>query len=142
MKEKINILILFMPIIDFHFYDDVKWNTRLFSAFLFIIYTYIYKLSFNNKYFAMSISPKNYIEPVENAHKLITYGFSTFHALYIALYATLYVYKIIDNYDIKQAFFISMSYYLADLFYIITSTKKITVLDYFLICHHIIIIYY
>ena len=129
-----------MPICTF--YSDINWITRLYAANLFIIYTYIYKLSFNNSYFAMSITPPNYILPIEASHKLVTNIFSTIHASFIALFATLYLYNIIDNYVIKQAFFISMSYYLADLFYTITSTKKLLMLDYFIICHHFVIFYY
>jgi hypothetical protein len=92
----------------------------------------------------MSITPKNYIEPLHSSHKLVSYGFSTLHSIFISLCATLYLLNIIDNYDIKQAFFISMSYYSADIYYVIVSTKKLTKLDYFTICHHnvMIIMYY
>jgi hypothetical protein len=142
MKECILISLLFMPICGFYFYNDIEWITRICAANLFLIYAYIYKLSFNDIYFAISITPTTYIEPVQNSHKLVSYGFSTIHASFIALYSTLYLYDIFDNYDIKQAFFISMSYYLSDLFYIITSTNKLSKLDYFTICHHFVIIYY
>lgn len=142
MKETILILILFMPICNIYLYNDISWITRLCAANIFIIYTYIYKLSFNNSYFAMSITPSNYIDPVVGSHKLISYGFSTIHASFTAICATLYLYNIIDNYDIKQVFFISMSYYLADLFYTITSTKKLLILDYFTFCHHFVMFYY
>ena len=134
--------ILFLPIIGFYFYNDINLVTGISGAFVYILYNYAYKLSVNDRYFSMFITPTNYIEPISESHKLIAYGFSTIHALFISVYATLYLTQIIDNYDIKQAFFISMSYYLADLYYIIDSTKKLTTLDYFTICHHNIMIYY
>ena len=138
------ISILSIPIISASAYYDIKWFIGICGAYLFIAYTYFYKLSFNNAYFAMAILPQNYIEPSNGSHKLISYGFSTLHALFISFCSTLYLLQIIDNYDIKQAFFISMSYYLADIYYVIDSTKKITKLDYFTICHHnvMIIMYY
>jgi hypothetical protein len=92
----------------------------------------------------MSITPKNYIESFHGSHKLVSYGFSTIHALFISLFSTLYLLKIIDNFDIKQVFFISISYYLSDLYYVIDSTNKLKLLDYFTICHNnvMIIMYY
>jgi hypothetical protein len=144
MKEYMLISILSIPIISASAYYDIKWFIGICGAYLFIAYTYFYKLSFNNAYFAMAILPQNYIEPSYSSHKLISYGFSTLHALFISFCSTLYLLQIIDNYDIKQAFFISMSYYLADIYYVIYSTKKLTKLDYFTICHHniMIIMYY
>jgi hypothetical protein len=88
----------------------------------------------------MSITPKNYIDSYNGSHKLVSYGISTIHSIFISLYSTLYLLNIIDNYDIKQAFFISISYYSADIYYVIDSTKKLTKLDYFTLCHHIIMI--
>lgn len=46
--------------------------------------------------------------------------------------------------DTKQAYFISISYYSADIYYVIVSVKKLTKNDYFTLCHHIvmIVIYY
>jgi hypothetical protein len=144
MKEYMLISILSIPIISASAYYDIKWFIGICGAYLFIAYTYFYKLSFNNAYFAMAIVPQNYIESSYGSHKLISYGFSTLHALFISFCSTLYLLQIIDNYDIKQAFFISMSYYLADIYYVIDSTKKLTKLDYFTICHHnvMIIMYY
>lgn len=134
--------ILFLPIIGFYFYNDINVVTGFSGALLYILYTYVYKLSVNDRYFAMFITPVNYIEPLSESHKLVAYGVSTLHALFMSINATLYLTQIIDNYDIKQAFFISMSYYLADLYYIIDSTKKLTRLDYFTICHHNIMIFF
>jgi hypothetical protein len=135
-------LYVFILIIGFTFNDIIHSNTTIIGSILFIIYNYTYNLSINNRYFIMAITPVNYIESVNETHKLITYGFSTIHAAFMALCSTLYLYEIIDNYYIKQAFFISMTYYLADLFYIIDSTKKLKKLDYFVICHHNVLIYY
>ena len=134
--------ILFLPIIGFYFYNDINLITGISGAMLYILYTYVYKLSVNDRYFAMFITPVNFIESLSESHKLVSYGVSTIHALFISVNSTLYLTQIIDNYDIKQAFFISMSYYLADLYYIIDSSKKLTILDYFTICHHNIMIYF
>ena len=57
MKECILISLLFMPICGFYFYNDIEWITRICAANLFLIYTYVYKLSFNDIYFAISITP-------------------------------------------------------------------------------------
>jgi hypothetical protein len=134
--------ILFLPIISFYFYNDINLITGISGAMLYVLYTYVYKLSVNDRYFAMFITPVNFIESLSESHKLVSYGVSTIHALFMSVNSTLYLTQIIDNYDIKQAFFISMSYYLADLYYIIDSSKKLTILDYFTICHHNIMIYF
>ena len=134
--------LLFTHLVGFYFcnHNNIHWITCVISYINYLTYTYLYYLSFNNVYFAMSITPKNYIEPLHSSHKLVSYGFSTLHSIFISLCATFYLLNIIDNYDIKQAFFISMSYYSADIYYVIVSTKKLTKLDYFTICHHIIMI--
>ena len=108
------------------------------------IYTYLYKLSFNNVYFAQAITPYNYIESYSGSHKLISYGFSTLNALLISFYSSLYLLQLIDNDDIKQVFFISMCYYFADIYYVSDSTKIFKLLDYFTLCHHtvMIVMYY
>ena len=127
------------------FYNNtIHALTYVNSILLYILYTDLYKLSFTNTYFAEAITPLHYIDPIQGSHKLISYGFSTLHAIFISLCSTLYLLNIIDNYDIKQVFFISISYYSADIYYIIYSTKKLTKLDYFTICHHnvMIIMYY
>ena len=134
--------LLFAHLIGFYFCNhiNIHWTTCIIGYSNYLLYTYLYKLSFNNVYFAMSITPKNYIDPLHGSHKLISYGYSTYHAVFLALSATLYLLNIIDNYDIKQVFFISISYYSADIYYVINSTKKLTKLDYFTICHHIVMI--
>ena len=144
MNTNILKTILFIPIIGKYFYYDINWLTVFYGSFFYIMYTFFYKLSFNNIYFAMSITPNNYSESYNETHKIISYFFSTLHSLFISLYATLYLCNMIDNYTIKQSFFISMSYYLSDLFYVIDSTQKLKIMDYFMICHHnvMIIMYY
>ena len=134
--------LLFAHLIGFYFcnHNNIHWITCIISYSNYLIYTYLYYLSFNNVYFAMSITPKNYIESLHGSHKLVSYGFSTLHSIFISLYATLYLLNIIDNYDIKQGFFISMGYYSADIYYVINSVKKLTKIEYFTICHHIIMI--
>lgn len=106
----------------------------------YLMYTYSYTLSFNDMLFAMSITPKNYSESFNGSHKLISYGFSTLHALFISICSTLYLLKFIDNYDIKQVYFISISYYLADLYYIFDYSNKLKLYDYLTICHHNVMI--
>ena len=133
--------ILILPLIGFVFYNDINWITGISGICLYIIYNFIYVFS-TIKYFAMAIAPQNYNNPEYQAHKLVAYSFSTFHAIYISLFSTLYLYQFIDNHTIKQAFFISMSYYLADLYYVIDSTNKLTKQDYITICHHNIMIFY
>jgi hypothetical protein len=107
---------------------------------IYLIYTYLYKLSYNNIYFAQAITPLNYSESYSSSHKLISYGISTIHSLFISLSSTLYLFNIIDNDDIKQAFFISFCYYLADIYYVRDSTKIFKILDYFTICHHCVML--
>lgn len=141
MNKTILKSMLFMPILGFIFYNDINWVTGISGASVYIIYNFFYTLSVNNRYFSITIAPNNYIDPINESHKLIAYGFSTIHAIYISFYTTLYLYQIIDNYAIKQANFISMCYYLSDLYYVIYSTKKLTKLEYFTICHHNIMIY-
>ena len=135
-------VILFAHLVGFYFcnHNNIHWTTCIISYSNYLIYTYLYELSFNNIYFAMSITPKNYIDSFNGSHKLVSYGISTLHSIFISLCSTLYLLNIIDNYDIKQAFFISMSYYSADVYYVIDSTKKLTKLYYFTLCHHIIMI--
>ena len=143
--SNLNIL-LFAKLIAFYFcnHTNIHWITCIISYTNYILYTYFYYLSFNNIYFAEAITPLNYSDPIHGTHKLITYGFSTLHALFISVCSTLYLFNIIDTYDIKQAYFISISYYLADTYYVIDSVKKLTKNEYFLLCHHIvmIVIYY
>ena len=124
----------------FYLYNDIHLFSKCCGMCIFFMYTYIYTLSYNNIYFTMSITPKNYSEPIRGTHKLISYGFSTLHALFTTLCSTLYLFNIIDNYYITQVFFISIGYYLADLYYIIDSTHKLKILDYFTICHHHVMI--
>ena len=156
MNTNILKLLLYIPIIGCYFYHDTNYDTMsnvsngtnnsikvsvgICGIIVYLSYTYLYKLSFTNVYFAMSITPKHFSDSLHGSHKIIAYGFSTIHAVFISLSATLYLLKIIDNYDIKQVFYISMSYYLADIVYVIDSTKKLTKLDYFTICHHNIMI--
>jgi hypothetical protein len=120
--------------------NNIEWITCLISSGTYLIYTYLYYLSFNNTYFAMAITPKNYSEEFHSSHKLVAYGVSTLHAIFISFSATLYLLDIIDNYDIKQAYFISISYYFADIYYVSDSVKKLKKLEYFTICHHIVMI--
>jgi hypothetical protein len=134
--------IVLINIIGLYFYTDIHWITGLTSISFYIIYIYLYKLSFNNIYFALSITPKQYSEPIHGSHKLITCGFSTIHSIFMSLCSTIYLLQIIDNYYIKQALFISMNYYLADIYYVITSSKNINSTDYCIIIHHIILVYY
>lgn len=135
-------LLLFVNLFGFYFcnYDNIHWITCIISSGNYLIYTYLYYLSLNNIYFITVITPKNYSEPLHGSHKLVSYGFSTLHAIFISFVATLYLLDIIDNYDIKQAFFISISYYLADIYYVSDSVKKFKKLEYFTICHHIVMI--
>ena len=104
-------ILLFAQLIAFYFFNhtNIHWITCILSYSNYILYTYLYYLSFNNIVFAKAITPRNYSEPLHGTHKLITYGFSTLHALFIAVCATLYLFNIIDNYDIKQAYFISIN---------------------------------
>lgn len=129
-----------LPILWFYFNNDISTITTLLSAVVYISYNYFYSLSLNNRYFIMLITPKNYSDPETN--KLISYGFSTINAALLSICATLYLYKIIDDYEVKQLFFISMGYYLADAVCIFESGKKLTKLDYFIICHHFVLVYY
>ena len=124
----------------FNIYDDIHLLTGLCGICIYFVYTYVYTISYNDENFAMSITPKNYIEAERGVHKLVSYGFSTLHALFISISSTLYLLNIIDNYEIKQVFFISIAYYLADLYYVIDSTNNIKLLDYFTICHHSVMI--
>lgn len=135
-------LLLFVNLFGFYFcnYDNIHWITCIISSGNYLIYTYLYYLSLNNIYFITVITPKNYSESLHGSHKLVSYGFSTLHAIFISFVATLYLLDIIDNYDIKQAFFISISYYLADIYYVSDSVKKFKKLEYFTICHHIVMI--
>ena len=146
MNTNILKFLFFIPIpsILFYFNNIIHWYIGYSGICVYLIYTYLYHLSYNNIYFAMSITPKNYIESFHGSHKLVSYGFSTIHSLFISLFSTLYLLKMIDNFDIKQVFFISISYYLADLYHDIDSTNKLKLLDYFAICHHniMIIMYY
>ena len=132
--------LLFLPILGFYFYNDISKITILVSATFYITYNYCYSLSLNNRYFIMLITPKNYSDP--EIHKIITYGFSTINASLLAICATLYLFQIIDAYAFKQVFFISMGYYLADSVYTIESAKKLTKLEYFIIFHHTVLVYY
>ena len=137
----LKVLLLCVNFIGFYVCNNnIHWITCIISSGNYLIYTYLYYLAFNNTYFAMSITPKNYSEELNSSHKLVSYGFSTLHALFISVCATLYLVNIIDNYDIKQAFFISISYYLADIYYVSDSVKKLNKLEYFTICHHIVMI--
>ena len=125
-------------------YSEIHLVPSLIGVSVYVLYTYLYKLSFTNEYFFRLITPPNYSELYYGSHKLVSYGVSSIHALFISFCATLYLLNIIDNYAIKQAFFISMSYYFADIYYVISSTNKLTKLDYFTICHHgvMIMMYY
>lgn len=133
-------------LVGFFFYSNyvnenlIHWFTGIAGVSIYLIYTILSKLSFNNIYFAQAITPNNYSESYNGSHKLISYGISTIHALFISLYSTLYLLQISDNYAIKQIFFISLFYYLADIYYVTNSTKKFKLLDYFTICHHIVMI--
>jgi len=142
MNSNILKLIFFIHLSGCYFFynNTIHALTYVNSILFYIIYTDLYKLSFTNIYFAQAITPLHYIDPIQGSHKLISYGFSTLHAIFISLCSTLYLLNIIDNYDIKQVFFISISYYSADIYYIIDSTKKLTKLDYFTICHHTVVI--
>ena len=135
-------LLLFVNLFGFYFcnYDNIHWITCIISSGNYLIYTYLYYLAFNNTYFAMAITPKKYSEELHSSHKLVSYGFSTLHSIFISFAATLYLLDIIDNYDIKQAFFISISYYLADIYYVSDTVKKLKKLEYFTICHHTLMI--
>jgi len=146
MNTNILKLLLFIPLPSslLYYNNYIHWITGICGISIYCIYTCLYKLSYNNVYFALSITPKNYIEPVRGSHKLISYGFSTIHALFISIFSTLYLLNIIDNFDIKQVFFISIAYFFADLYYVIDSTNKLKLIDYLTICHHnvMIIMYY
>lgn len=145
MIMNINFLksLLFIPILGYsYFYNDIHLVTGISGAIVYITYTYFYKLSINNNFFAMLITPINYIEPLNESHKLISYLISGIHSLFISIFATLYIYQIIGSYGLMQSFFISMSYYLADFIYIIDTTPKISNHNYYILLHHIIIIYY
>ena len=120
--------LLFTQLVGFYYYNhnNIHWITCIISYINYLLYTYLYYLSFNNIYFAQAITPKNYSDPLHGSHKLISYGISTIHSIFISLCSTLYLLNIIDNYDIKQAYFISISYYSADIYYVIDSVKKLT----------------
>ena len=134
-------LLLFVNFIGFYVCNNnIDWITCIISSGIYLIYTYLYYLSLNNIYFTTLITPKNYSDPLHSSHKLISYGFSTLHAIFISFSATLYLLNIIDNYDIKQAYFISISYFLADIYYVSDSVTKLKKLEYFTICHHIVMI--
>lgn len=137
----LKVLLLCVNFIGFYVCNNnIHWITCIISSGNYLIYTYLYYLAFNNTYCAMAITLKNYSEDLHSSHKLVSYGFSTLHAIFISVCATLYLFNIIDNYDIKQAFFISISYYLADIYYVSDSVKKLNKLEYFTICHHIVMI--
>ena len=142
MNTNILKTLLFTHLVAFYFnyHNNIHWITCIISYLNYFIYTYLYKLSFNNVYFAMSITPNNYIEPLHGSHKLISYGISTIHSIFISLFATLYLLNVIDNYDVKQAYFISISYYSADIYYVIDSVKKLSKHDYLTLCHHTVMI--
>ena len=141
IKNIFNSLLCVNTIIFFTYYD-IHLITSVCGIGCFLIYYYLYNESLNNVRFSLAIAPLKYIDPINEAHKLFYYGSSTIHALCISLFSTLYLFNIIDNYAIKQVFFFSMNYYLGDLSYIINVTKKFTKLEYFMICHHSIMIYY
>ena len=124
--------------------SEIHLVTSLIGLSVYVTYTYLYKLTFIDVDFAKSITPNNYIDTYYGSHKLISYGFSTLNAIFLASFATLYLLNIIDTYTIKQVYFISMSYYFADIYYVIDSTTKLTKLDYFTLCHHtvMIVMYY
>ena len=123
---------------------EIHLVTSLIGLSVYVTYTYIYKLTFIDVDFAKSITPNNYSDTYYGSHKLISYGFSTLNAIFLASFATLYLLNVIDNYTIKQVYFISMSYYFSDIYYVIDSTNKLTKLDYFTLCHHtvMIVMYY
>ena len=134
----------FIHLLGFVFYDYTGVGINIVSSLLglsvYLTYTFFYKLSFIDINFAKSITPINYSQPYYGTHKLVSYGFSTMHAFFLALFANLYLLNVIDNDSIKQVYFISMSYYFADLYYVIDSTNKLTKLDYFTLCHHTVMI--
>lgn len=134
--------LLFTDILVYLFFytDIIHLITGITGLSLYITYNYLYNLSFNNIYFAMAITPKNFVEPLHGAHKIISYGFSTIHSIFISLCASLYILQMIDNYYIKQMYFISMCYYFADIYYIVYSARKLTQIEYFAICHHFVMI--
>ena len=135
----------FVNFLGYTFYNyDINWFAGVCGISVYISFTYLYKLSYNNVYFAMSIAPKNYIEPIHKAHEIILYGFSTLHSTFISLFSTLYLLQLIDNYFMIQVFYISIGYYLADIYCIIDVTNIFKILDYFTISHHsiMIIMYY
>jgi len=123
-------------------YNYIKLYTKISSTLIYISYIYIYKLIKSNEIIAMLITPNEFTEPTTESYKLITYIFSTLHAIFISIIATLYIYKIIGEYELMQSFIISMSYYLSDCVIIINSSKQISIHDYCIIWHHIIVIYY
>ena len=135
-------LLLFVHLVGFYFCNNnnIHWITGIISYVNYLLYTYLYKLSFNNIYFAQAITPPNYSDPLHGSHKLVSYGISTLHSIFISLCSTLYLLNIIDNYYIKQVYFISISYYSADIYYVIDSVKKIKKLEYLTICHHTVMI--
>ena len=118
----------------------IHFVSSLLGLSLYVTYTYLYKLTFIDINFAKSITPINYTDSYYGAHKLVSYGFSTLNAFFLAFFANLYLLNVIDNDSIKQVYFISMSYYFADLYYVIDSTTKLTKLDYFTLCHHTVMI--
>lgn len=131
----------FVNFLGYTFYNyDISWFAGICGLSVYISFTYLYKLSYNNVYFALSITPKNYIDPINGAHEIILYGFSTLHSIFISLFSTLYLLQIIDTYFMKQVFYISISYYLADIYYIFDFTKVLKIFDYFVIWHHTIMI--
>jgi len=157
MITNINILksILFLPIIGLFFYNDnenennnknnnstINYFTGSVGALLYITYTYFYKLCITNRFFSMFIAPINYIEPLSKSHKIISYTYSSIHSIFIAFFSSLYIFGIIGRYGLTQSFFISMSYYLADIVYIIDTSEKISNHNYYILLHHMIIIYY
>ena len=141
INQNLLLSILLLPILSFFFYNDINIITGLSGLCIFIVYYFLYVCS-TIRYFEFGIAPQNYIDLEHQTHKIVAYGFSTCHSIYISLYSTLYLYQIIDTHIIKQAFFISMSYYLADLYYVIDSTKKLSKQDYLTLCHHSIMIFY
>lgn len=136
-----NKLLFITPLIITSFYDI----SCLYGVIVYAIYSNIYSESKHNQKLIKFFKPTNSIEPYTKCHRLIEYGFSTIHASFTAIMATLYILQYINDESFLWGLKLSIGYYLADCIVIIDtikSNKNIKLQDYFTLLHHFIVIYY
>jgi hypothetical protein len=117
------------------------------------VYTCLYLLAIYSKTFQKFTCPDNYIKGINLTHEIVSYGFSTLHAIVISIGATLYLTRWINFAILEIIFEFSIGYFCADVIYIIRllilndilvdnySTQSI--LQYCaIILHHLLVIYY